>query len=97
MATGVFKKPQPTLYNKLISGTTDGTGNLVLGADFDDRLIVNVKTTNALIVWSLGVATSASSKMLHFTTYQGATLASTAVTVRVYWFDPSEFTSVEVT
>lgn len=97
MATGVYKKPQPTLYNKLITGTTDGTGNLVLGTDFNTRLIVNIQTTNSLIVWSLGVAGVSDNKMLHFTNYQGTTLASTAVVVRVFWFDPTEFTSVEVT
>lgn len=88
--------PKLTLYNKLISGTTDGTGNLVLGADFNDRLIVNVQTTNALVVWGLGVAASNSVKMLHFWDYQGATLASTAVTVRVYWLDPNDFTAQTV-
>ena len=81
----------PTLYNELISGTTDGTGNLVLGTEFNDRLIVNIQTTNTLICWQLGVATGNTLKMLHFTTYTGATLTNTAVTVRVFWLDPTEF------
>lgn len=88
--------PKLTLYNKLISGTTDGTGNLVLGVDFNTRAIVNIQTTNSLICWSLGVAGVSDNKMLHFWDYQGATLASTAVTVRVFWLDPNDFTAQTV-
>jgi hypothetical protein len=97
MASGTANKPQPTLYNKLYSTTTDATGNVVLGADFDSRCIVNVQVTNTLVCWSLGVGATNTAKMLHFTDHTGTTLASTAVVFRVFWFDPTEFANVEVT
>lgn len=99
MASGTVRIPKkiPTLYNKLFTATTDGTGNVVLGADFDSRLIVNIQTTNPLICWQLGVASGATAKMLHFTNYQGGTLASTAVTFRVFWFNANDFDMSEVT
>lgn len=89
--------PKLTLYNKLFTATTDVTGNAVLGVDFNNRLIVNVQTSNSLIIWQLGVASGSTQKMLHFSSYTGAALASTAVTFRVYWLDPTEFASSEVT
>lgn len=97
MASGTFDKPRATVKNKLVSGNTDATGNLVLGADWNDRMIINVQVTNTLVCWALGVATTSSAKMLHFWDYQGNNLASTAVIARLYWLEPSDFGAVEVT
>lgn len=89
--------PKLTLYNKLLTATTDVTGNIVLGSDWDSRLIVNIQVSNTLLCWFMGVASASNSKMLHFTDHTGATKASTVVVFRVYWLDPDEFNSVEIT
>ena len=89
--------PKLTLYNKLLTATTDATGNIVLGSDWDSRLIVNIQVANTLLCWFMGVASASTSKMIHFTDHTGATKASTGVVFRVFWLDSDEFNSVEIT
>ena len=89
---------RPTLYRRTFAATTDGTGNVVLGAAFDDRLIVNLRTGTPLIAWTLGSATGdGSNKMLHFTDYTGAAKANASVTFTLFWFEESDFTTQQVT
>lgn len=104
MASG-RAKPRPVLKYTKITGTTDITGNIVLGAGWDNRLIVNVKVSgtnlspeeNKLMCWAWGVGNGSSLKMLHFWQHNGSTLSNTPVAAWVYWFETSAFTTEEVT
>ena len=98
MASGSVKKPTPTLYNRLYQAvSTNPTGDYVLGADYNSRMVVNVQTVNTTVMWCFGTSNPNTYKYIHFMNYDGTPLASTAVTFRVYWLDPSDFGAVEVT
>lgn len=87
----------PTLYNKLYYETTDATGNVVLGSAYQHRIIVKVEIGGVLVVWNIGVGSTADAIMIHFTTYTGAILANTPLVFRVYWLEESDFTQQEIT
>ena len=89
--------PALKLYNKLYYETTDATGNIVLGSAFQNRVIVKVEIGGVLVVWNIGVGSTADAIMIHFTTYTGAILANTPLVFRVFWLDPTEFSNSEVT
>lgn len=94
--TGTIHSNRLRIKNTLITGTTDNTGNLVLGTDYDSRCIVNVQTTVPLCLWALGTAGTSTNKMLHFWSFDGTTLANTNIAVRVFWIDESIVTDINI-
>ena len=96
MAISVINNNKMVLHHALMSASTDSTGNIVLGTDYNNRIIINIVPQNNLICWSFGYANNGV-RMIHFTDYAGNTLVNTPVIMRLYWVEYSQFVLKEET